>query len=408
MISAEKALQIVLENTRTLEPMRVPVLDAIDMVLAEDLIAAEDYPPFDKCAIEGYAVKSADIACSDRGKPTTLVLDGEIKVGESWDKPLESGHAVKVAAGALLPEGADTVVSSDFAARESTKKVMIYKSQKPGDHLVIRADDIEAGATALPRGRTISAADIGFLGTIGINEVMCYRRPKVSFFASGNDLMSSSDPMPPGKIRPTASHAIQVQLARYGAEPVNLGILEIDAERIKECMEKSLQCDMMIVTAGSSLNDFDYLKTILQKYGLDLKFWRVAIRPGKPFVFGMFDGIPVFGFSNNILPSMVVLEQFVRPSIMKMRGRCEVRRTEVIARLESDIKGGNGMTHFVRAEVRLDDHEFVAVPINSKNTPSVKAFYTANGFIVLPPEMPSLCAGDKVKVQIISDPASLN
>jgi molybdopterin molybdotransferase len=408
MISAEKALQIVLENTRTLEPMKVPVLDALDMVLAEDLIATEDYPPFDKCAIEGYALKSADIASSDKGKPTTLVLDGEIKVGECWDMVIKNGHAVKVAAGALLPDGADTIVSPDYAARESAKKVRIYKSQRPGDYLMIRGDDIEAGAVALPKGRSLSAADIGFLGTIGINEIMCYRKPKVSFFASGNDLISSFDPMQAGKIRATASHTIQVQLARYGAEPTNLGILDVDPEQIKARMEKALQGDMMIVTSGSSTTDFDYLKTILQKYGLDLKFWRVAIRPGKPFVFGIFDGIPVFGFSNNILPSMVVLEQFVRPSIMKMKGRCEVRRTEVIARLKSDVKGGNGMTHFVRAEVQLHDHEFVAVPINSKNTPSVRAFYTANGFIVLPPEVPGVSAGERVKVQIINDPASLN
>jgi len=134
----------------------------------------------------------------------------------------------------------------------------------------------------------------------------------------------------------------------------------------------------------------------------------VAIKPGKPFVFGTIDSMPVFGFSDNIVSSMVLLEHFIRPSIMKMQGRCEIRRMEIAARLARDIKGGNGMTHFIRAEVSLTEDEFIANPLGSRSLPSANAYFTANGFIVLPPEVPEVSAGQKVKVQIIIDPNNLN
>ena len=150
------------------------------------------------------------------------------------------------------------------------------------------------------------------------------------------------------------------------------------------------------------------MKAMLQRVGMDLKFWRVAIRPGKPLIFGTFNGVPIFGLSSNILSSMVVLEQFIRPAIMKMQGRRELRRAEVVARLGKDLNGGGGITHFVRAEVRVTDDGFMAMPAGSRNSPSVRAFSTANGFIVMPPEVEHIRAGEMVKVQIVSDPSNLN
>ncbi len=381
MISADKALRIVLDHTRTLEADTVPVPLSFDMVLAQDIVAADDYPPFDKATIDGFALRSADIAASDRVKPSTLILDGEVRVGDTWETPLLPGHAVKVASGALLPDGADTVISGDYAVRESSKKVKIYKNEKPGEHIVIKGDDIEAGSLVFPKGRILNAADIGLLSGLGFHNISCYRKPRVAFFASGNDLIAPESPHCQGKFHPSAFYALHAQLLKYGAHALDLGIFKLDPELVKTRIDEARKGDMMVVTSGGSSGDFDYLKTILQKYGMDLKFWRVAIRPGKPFVFGMFDGIPVFGISDNLLSSMVVLEYFIRPSIMKMQGKAEDRRMEVKARLDKDIKGSDGITQFIRAEVRL----------------------TANGFITLPPHIPGVAAGELVNVQIISD-----
>lgn len=408
MITVEKALQIVLDHTRILEPTSVPILQAIGMVLAEDIISSEDIPPYDMATIEGFALRSANIASSDRSRPTTLILDGELKAGDHWDNIIESGHALKVAAGASLPEGVDSVISSDHAVRESAKKVKIYRSQKPGEHIFIRGTDIEVGSTVLPQGKVLVAGDIGVLGAIGRSKVLCYRKPRVSFFASGNDLIPPDGPPQSGKLRAGNTCALQIRLSEYGAEPINLGILEVNPDDVEGRVNTALGSDMLIATAGSSFSDFDAMKAILQRVGMDLKFWRVAIRPGKPVIFGTFNDVPIFGLSSNILSSMVVLEQFVRPAIMKMQGRRELRRIEVVARLEKDLNGGGGITHFVRAEVRVTDDGFVAIPAGSRNSPSVKAFSTANGFIVMPPEIEHICAGEMVKVQIISDPSNLS
>lgn len=408
MITVEKALQIVLDHARILEPTNVPILQAIGMVLAEDIVSSEDIPPYDVATIEGFALRSADIVNSDRTRPTTLILDGEVKAGDRWDRVIQSGHALKVMAGGPLPEGVDSVISSDHAVRESARKVRIYNSQKPGEHIFIKGADIEAGSIVLPQGKVLSAADIGVLGAIGRSEVLCYRKPRVSFFASGNDLISPDSPQQLGKLRAGNTCTLQLRLSEYGAEPINLGIFEVNPDDLAGRVNMAMEGDMLIATAGSSFSDFDAMKSILQRVGMDLKFWRVAIRPGKPLIFGTFNGMPVFGLSSNILSSMVVLEQFIRPAIMKMQGRRELRRAEVVARLGKDLNGGGGITHFVRAEVRVTDDGFMAIPAGSRNSPSVRAFSTANGFIVMPPEVEHIRAGEMVRVQIVSDPSDLN
>jgi molybdopterin molybdotransferase len=408
MITVEKALQIVLDHTHLLEPIEVPILKSVGMVLAEEIVSTEDVPAFDMATIEGYALRSADISCADRGKPVILILDGEIKVGDCWDEIVKKGHALKVAAGSALPEGVDTVISSENGVRETSKKVRIYRAQKPGEHIFARGGDVEAGSLMFQPGRLLGAADLGVLSAIGRSKVLCFRHPRVSFFSSGNDLIQPDEPAQSGKLRPGTPCTIQTCLSEYGAEPIDLGIFGIDPDQIKSRLERARESDLLIASVGSSFSDFDSMKGILQRMGLDLKFWRVAVRPGKPIIFGTLDCLPVFGLLGNIVSSMVVMEQFVRPAVLKMQGRREVRRTEIIARLGKDINGGGGVTHFVRAEVKVTDDGFLAVPAGSRNSSSLKAFCTANGFIVMPPEVDYIRAGELVRVQIISDLSSLN
>lgn len=408
MIPVEKALQIVLDNTHLLEPVEVSILKALGMVLAEEIVANEDIPAFDMATVEGYALRSADIAGADRGKPVFLTLDGEIKVGDCWDALVKPRHALKVAAGSALPEGVDTVISAENGVRETSRKMRVYKAQKPGDHIFARGGDVEAGAVIFQPGRLLGAADIGVLSAVGRSSVLCYRHPKVCFFSSGNDLVLPDQPLQSGKLRPGSPFTIQTCLTEYGAEPVDLGIFSIDPEQIKNRLEQACGSDLLIASVGSSFSDFDSMKGILQRMGLDLKFWRVAVRPGKPLIFGMLDGLPVFGLLGNILSSMVVMEQFVRPAVLKMQGRREIRRTEVIARLDKDINGGGGVTHFVRAGVKVTDDGFLAVPVGSRHSSSIKAFSSANGFIVMPPEVTYIKSGESVRVQIISDLSDLN
>ncbi len=407
MITVEKALQIVLENTPVLNTISIPIIEARNMVLAEDLISSDDMPPFDMSLIDGFAVISSEIARASQGTPVMLKLDGDVKVGSPWPNMIQPGHALKITSGAALPEGADTIVSAEFAVRDSTHRVKIYKSERPGGNLYVKGEDIAAGAIVLNKGKILTAADIGVLATLGKQEVLCHRRPRVSFFASGNDLIPYDQPLQNGKVRAGNNFILQSQLDEYGAQPINLGIIGADCDEVKAGISRALESDMFITSTGSSMDDFDMIKGILQRAGMDLKFWRVAIRPGKPLIFGTINAIPVFGLPGNYLSSMVILEEFVRPAICKMQGKREVRRTEVIARLEKEIRGGGGMTHFIRAGVRVTEDGFLAMPAGSRTTPSVMPLTLANGFIVVPQDVGYIPEGDTVRVQIIVDPVNL-
>jgi molybdopterin molybdotransferase len=406
MITVERALQIVLENTPVLNPIAVPILDARGMVLAEDIVSSDDIPPFDMSLLDGYAMRSDDIFRCGQSAPATLKLDGEVKVGCPWADIVQPGHAIKIAAGAPLPEGTDTIVSSDDAARENARKLHVYKYEKPGENIYVKGGDIEAGTPVFAKGRVLTGADIGCLAAIGKNEVQCHRRPRVSFFASGNDLIAPDQPMQNGKIRAGNTFAMQCQLLQYGAEPINLGVVGADSDEVKLYVEKAMTSDMFITTAGSSIVDFDFVKGVLQQIGMDMKFWKVAIKPGKPIIFGTFNHTPVFGLSGNHLSSMVILEEFIRPAILKMQGKRDLKRTEVVARLEREVKGGGGMTSFIRAEVKLTDDGFLAIPAGPRTSASVMAFSSANGFIVMPQDINYYNAGDLVRVQIISEQLS--
>jgi molybdopterin molybdotransferase len=408
MISVEKALQIVLENTPILNTVSVTIIDARNMVLAEDQVSSDDMPPFDMAMIDGFAVIGADIVKASQGAPVSLKLDGEVKVGCPWPVRAQPGHAIKIASGAALPEGTDTIVSSEFAVRDPTHRVKIYKSERPGENIFAKGGDIAAGTSVLHKGKILTAADIGVLAVLGKQEVLCHRRPRVSFFASGNDLIPHDQPLQNGKVRAGNTFILQSQLEEYGAEPINLGIIGVDCDEVKAGIEKAMASDMFITSTGSSMEDFDMIKGLLQRAGMDLKFWRVAIRPGKPLIFGTVNGVPVFGLPGNYLSSMVILEEFVRPAICKMQGKREVRRTEVYACLEKDIKGGGGMTHFIRAEIRISDDGFLAMPAGSRSTPSVMPLTLANGFIVVPQDVNYISEGETVKVQIITDPANMS
>lgn len=408
MISFEKAQQIVLDNTQILETVNVPIVESLGMVLSENIVSKEDIPSADIARIGGFAIRSADVVSSDQRSPVPLILDGSVKVGCCWEKLVESGHAVMLEAGTPLPEGADTIISNDFAVRENSKSVKIYKREKPGENIFMRGGEIEEGELIFNKNRILSSYDIGILATLGMTEVPCYRKPKVSFFTCGDDLVMPSQPIGVGKIRSANIFSIEAHIREYHAIPDNLGITGFDAEEIRKNVEKAAGSDMLIVSAGSSSAVFDKIKMVLQKIGMDLKFWKVAIRPGRPLIFGTYNGVPVFGLSENHLSTTIVMEEFVRPAIMKMLGRRELRRTEVVARLDREVKGGGGKTHFVGAEIKLTDDGFLAIPDNNRPRRNVRAYICANGIIVIPPEINYIEAGEMVKIQVIGDPTDLN
>ncbi len=407
MISVDKALQIVLDLTRVLEPVSTPILEARGRVLAEDIVSSEDVPAFDYAMMSGYALDSKFAAGASHKCPIEIYIDGELFPGKKWPKAIEPGHAVKITSGAPIPEGADSVLLDEHIVRQTNDKGMIYKQPIAGENIRKKGEDIVKGTLVLTKGKGINAADISILSALGMNEVKCYRQPRVSFLVTGSAFSESDGPLPYGMMRCSNRFALYSQLAEYGAHPVDLGIAGHDREAIQKKILEGLEHDMLISSIGPALEDFTFVKKILERVGMDIKFWKVAIKPGKPMIFGICGNTPIFGMSGHPYSSFIVLEQFVRPALMKMMGMSVTRRTEVLATLTRDIRGEDGVTTYIRGIVTLTENGFQVAPA-LRNNSSLRAFSTVNGLIIIPPNAGYIQSGEKIRVQIIAEPEPLN
>lgn len=407
MIDFEKAQQIIFDAIDALEPVATPILSARGKVLAEDIVSPENIPSFDYSSTAGYALRSADTAGASSSEPVQLHIDGDLAPGQQWQKPLTPRHTVRVSMGAPLPAEADTVLLEEHGVRQSSTKVLIYKTAQPGQYIRLKGEDITKGNLVLAKGKRLNAADIGVLSAIDKTEVLCYRTPKISFLTTGSGLTDNTGPLPTGLMRSFNRYALYSQLAEYGAEPVDLGLANRDQQIVQTKISQGLEHDMFISVVGPANDDFAFVKRVLEKLGMDIKFWKVAIKPGKPLIFGTCGNVPVFGLSGHPFSFYVVLDQFIRPAILKMMGRRIIKRTEVLATIARDIRGGNGVTSFMRGVVTINGDGFLVTP-DLKKANSVKAFSAVNGLIMIPPESSYISAGQKVKVQIITEPESID
>lgn len=401
MISVDKALQMVLEPAGVLEEMEVPLLEANHRVLAEDIVAPENIPSSSISTSDGYALGAAVIKGASSGSPVTMELVGELRNGEIWEKPLKRKQALRLPTGAPLPEGADSVVSLDDTVRESTNRLKVYREVQPGANVKIKGEEIPQGSLVFPRGKVLGTTDMGTLAVLGVDKVKCHRPPRVSFVTSGDGILPLGGKSEPGKHRLPNPFVLHSQIREYGALPVDLGIVSGVKEEMKAKFEEGLEHDIFINLPGPSPTYFESAREALNEMGIDLKFWKVGIRPGRSVFFGTFDGTLVFGLPPNLISAFVILEEFIRPAILKMMGHQELRHLQVTAQLEGDLKGGGGLTHFVLAEVKIKEGTFLACPVNLSEGNAGESLGQVNGLVILPPEIPYLRAGDGVKVQII-------
>jgi molybdopterin molybdotransferase len=401
MISVEKAVQIILDSINVLDSVTVPILGARGRILAEDIISTENIPPYDIATISGYALQTADIANTSSNKPVELQLVGEVSPGQKLVEPLNGNQAVRIIAGAALPKNADSVLPEEHAVRQSNKKLLVYKPSNNGDFIRRTGEDIAHGTLVLPKGKKLNASDIGTLSEVDLTEVKCFRQPRVSFLTSGQGISDNS--LTTGIGGPSTRYTLYSQLAEYGAEPIDLGIASNDRQDIQTKIIEGLDHDMFVSTVGQSMYDFTHVKKMLEQMGMDIKFWKVAIKPAKPFIFGTCGDIPIFGLMGHPSAFYIVMEEFIRPALMKMMGCQMIKRMEVKAALTKDIRAENGVTCFMRGVVTLTDEGFTVTPELRKPN-SVRAFSTANGLIVIPANSGYLSTGTKVTVQVIADP----
>lgn len=401
MIRVENALKMVLNNIRILDSEPVKITGALNRVLAEDIYSDSSVPTFDNSAMDGYAVKSIDTARSLRKAARIFDVIDTLKAGDVSKKILKRNQAIRIMTGAMLPKGADSVVMVEDTKSEN-RRVEIFKEMKKGENVRKAGEDIQKEGKIIGKGALLKAAHIGILASVGIQKIKVVKMPKVAVLATGDELIDLGKRLLPGKLYSSNTYSLCGQIRASGAMPKDLGIAKDNAVELERKIKRGFDCDIILTSGGVSVGDYDMVKSVLAKIGTDLKFWRVAMKPGKPLVFGKIRGIPVFGLPGNPVSSMVSFEIFVRPAILKMLGRKGGYQNEVEAVLEESIAKKKGLKYFLRARTRWENGSYITRTTGAQGSGILKSMALANSLIILPEEEVHIEKGEKVTIWFLN------
>ncbi|MBI4425754.1 MAG: molybdopterin molybdotransferase MoeA [Elusimicrobia bacterium] len=321
MIGPDEALRLVLENARALEEEAAPLAESLGRVLARDLRASQDLPPFDGSAMDGFAVRTQDCLTAAPAAPVTLRVRETLRAGHRARLGLEAGEAARIMTGAPLPPGADAVVPQEVADADARGCVRLTRAPAAGEHVRRHGEDVQAGRLILAKGARVRPYEVALLAAQGQASVPVARRPAVSVLATGDELAEPSAGLTHGMIRDSNGPALAAAVSRWGAVPLPQGTAPDEPAALREALERSLRaCDVLLVSGGVSVGDFDLTKAALAELGFQEIFWRVAIKPGKPLLFGLCARRLVFGLPGNPVAALVCVEEFVRPALERLQG----------------------------------------------------------------------------------------
>ncbi len=399
MISVEQAIELVLSNLPERKSELVPLRSALGLVLSGALVADADVPPFNKAAMDGYAVRAADV----RQSPVELVIAGEVRAGGGLPATLNSGEATSIMTGAPVPEGADAVqMVEQTELSRGRRKVRILKPVAPGENIAPRGAEARAGDTVLEAGRLVGPAEMAVLAAFGFTAVRVWRRPSVAVLVTGDELVEVEDTPRPDQIRNSNAYSLSAQLRLMGLVPEYLGIARDDKEKLKRLMRKGLEHDVLIVTGGVSMGEYDFVKEVVKELGLEVVFSRVAMKPGKPTVFARKAGKLVFGLPGNPVSAFVAFENLVRPALGRLCGFDLPQLPRVRGRLVAGLKQHPGRTAFLPAWVTIGA-ETTVEPLKWKGSADIIGFARANAAVIFPGDLETMAAGEMVEAMLLPD-----
>jgi molybdopterin molybdotransferase len=406
-ISVDEALERILSCITPLDSEVVSIVEALQRVLAEDIVSTTDIPPFANSAMDGYAVRAADVAHASPSAPIALTVIGEVPAGRVPECAIESSTAVRIMTGAPMPPGGDAVIPFEDTD-QGRQRVRVYQVVRAGDNMRYAGEDIRKGQVVLLARDVLRPADIGVLASLGYSQVKVFRRPRVAILATGDELVDVDEPIAPGKIRNSNEYTSIALVARYGGIPVPLGIARDTPEsltaKIREGLSK--QADLFLTSAGVSVGDFDMVKDVLAAEG-EMVFWQVAIKPGKPLAFGHVRGVPLLGLPGNPAAAAVAFEVFARPALLKLGGHTSWKKPSVQASLDEAVHN-SGRRHFMRARMRREADGYHVTTRGSgvqvQGSGILSSLVWANGLVVVPEEVTFIPAGSPVEVWILDWP----
>jgi molybdopterin molybdotransferase len=388
----DAALARILEVLAPLPEEAVAVDAAVGRALGDDILARRTLPPWDNSAVDGYAVRAADA-----GSPgAALRVTQTVRAGTRPAQAVGRGEAARIMTGAPLPPGADAVVMQERAERLGDE-VRLQEVPAAGQLVRRAGEDATAGSVLLPAGTVLGIPEAALLWAQGILEVQVPRRPTVAIVASGDELCLPED-AGGDRIVDTNSPQLALCVARAGGVPRLLGVAPDDPDALTALVEQALDADVVLTSAGVSVGDRDFVHEALRRLGVTVHFWRVAIKPGKPLLFGSRGRTAVFGLPGNPASSLVTFELFVRPALQRLVGHPAPGWRLVPGRCGATLRKPPGLTHYVRATAELRDGALWASPLSSQTSGAVRSVAGADCLLVLPAELERWEAGDPVSL----------
>ena len=400
MISVGDALGRILGAAKPLGSESVPLAEALGRVLAEPVVARCTQPPDDLSAMDGYAVRAADVAMV----PVELRLIGEAPAGAPFAGRVEAGQALRIFTGGTLPDGADTIVIQEHTSAGAEGRVRIEKGAAEGRHIRRKGLDFKAGETVLEAGGRLGSRQIALAAAANVPELTVGRRPVVAILATGSELAAPGSELAPGHIANSNTPLLAAMVARRGGVAKDLGTIGDDPGELKAALDGLEGADMLVTIGGASVGDYDLVQETLSEIGLTVDFWKIAMRPGKPLIFGDFNGIPMIGLPGNPVSAAVCAIVYLLPALDRMQGAALPGIEEVSARLQGELPENGPRQAYLRAGYGPGPDGLPEVtPMSLQDSSALKSFSEAGALIVRRPAAPAVSAGDSVPVLPLED-----
>jgi molybdopterin molybdotransferase len=400
MISIEEALSILLTNLPERKVEQISFQSAFGRILAENLIATSDVPPFNRSALDGFALVAGDL----KNAPVELAIAGESRAGGGMPGTLNSGGAITIMTGAPVPDGADCVQMIELCQLSTDgSKVTVLKPVKAHENIAPRGSEAKAGEIILKSGHRIGPAEIAVMATFGYSQVKVYKKPSIAILATGDELVEFDQSPRPDQIRNSNAYCIASQLRYLDLDADYLGIARDDKEDLQQKMLAGLERDILIITGGVSMGDYDFVRDVFSDLGLEILFSKVAIKPGKPTVFARRGDKLVFGLPGNPISALVTFECFVRPALGRLCGMTSPELPRMKGELLSDMKQSPGRTAFLPAWAFWSEDGWKVEPLLWKSSADIVGFTRANATFIFPKNRDFLKRGETVELMLLPD-----
>jgi molybdopterin molybdotransferase len=394
---ARQAIRSFLSPVTAIE--RLPIRSALGRILALPVVSTMNVPAHDNSAMDGYAMRHSDLAATGE---TTLRIAGSSFAGKPFTDTLGPGEAVRIMTGAVIPSGTDVVVMQE-RARVTENRVSISAGQQKGQNLRYAGEDLKQGQVVFDNGQMLRPAELGMIASLGIGEVSVYRKLRVAFFSTGNELVSIGGTLGPGQIFDSNRYTLFGMLTRLGCEVLDMGVIRDDPAAIEDAFSQAASAaDVVITSGGVSVGEADFVRQMLDRLG-DVLFWKIAMKPGRPLAYGKIGQAHFFGLPGNPVAVMVTFYQFVREALLILMGRASIEPLPTLkVKCSGLIRKAPGRTEFQRGILSQGlDGEWTVQPTGDQGSGILSSMSRANCFIVLPSHQGGVDAGSVVDVQLL-------